>query len=247
MLIWTSWFNLRLRFFYSLAVLLFLLATITAIYPLLISLKTEDPYEQALIQRISQDYVFYIDRQWFGSNGIIAFHLITIGLALGGIPAERGKGVLMMALSLPVKRRLWVVAHAGMAAFLVLVLAFISPVCAGFGSLIFTGKFYPNLLLSLLPVLRTWLPCFPLIGLSILLNSYLRSAIKSALILILFILNVPSIIAFISPAFYRLSPWALESHGFWMKGIPWMTILIALLIGIGSTALAAYRFAHEEF
>jgi ABC-type transport system involved in multi-copper enzyme maturation permease subunit len=245
MLLWTSWFDLRQRFFYSLVILLLLLATVIALYPTMSSTKAADPTSQAQYQRISKDYVYYINGLWFSSNSRTALYIITILLALGGVPAEKGRGSVLMTLSLPVKRWLWVITHAAMAALLILVLAFVPPIGIALGSPL-VGRSYPHILETLNPEMGPWLICFPWIGLSLLLNSFLRSAMKSALIIIPFIILVPSLVQVVSPSFSRWCPWTVGSPDLWKQGVPWAQILVTLMIGIGSTVLAACRFSREE-
>jgi ABC-type transport system involved in multi-copper enzyme maturation permease subunit len=246
MLLWKSWFDLRQRFFYSMVVLLLLLTTVIAAYPTISATKVADPISQAQYQRLSSDYVYYVNSLWFTSNSRTAFYIVTILLALAGVPVEKGRGSVLMTLSLPVKRWLWTVAHAAMASLLILVLAFVPLVGIAIGSPL-VGRSYPHLLDSLLPAIGSWLPCFPWIGLSLLLNSFLRRAIKSALIIIPFIIVVPSIVQVVSPSLSRWCPWTAGSFDLWKHGIPWAHIMVTLLIGIGSTALAAYRFSREEY
>jgi hypothetical protein len=246
MLLWKSWFDLRHRFLYSLAYLLLLIATILVIYPKISSTKPADPIAQARYQRISMDYAYYIDGMWFGSNSITALYIITILLALGGVPTEKAKAALLMTVSLPVKRWLWVIAHAAMTSLLLLILVFAPPIGIALGSPLI-GRTYPHLLQTLRPEICAWLPCFPWIGLSLLLNSYLRSAAKSALIIIPFIIVAPSLVQVVSPSFSRWCPWNAGSPALWQQSIPWAQILVTLMIGIGSTILAACRFSREEY
>jgi ABC-type transport system involved in multi-copper enzyme maturation permease subunit len=246
MLLWKSWFDLRQRFFYSLGILLLLLATVIAAHPTISSTRVADPISQAQYQRLSKDYVYYINALWFTSNSRTAFYIVTILLALSGVPVEKGRGSVLMTLSLPVRRWLWVVTHAGMAALLILVLAFVPLVGIAIGSPLI-GKSYPHLLDTLLPIIGSWLPCFPWIGLSLLLNSFLRSAIKSALIIIPFIIVVPSLVQVVLPSLSRWCPWTAGSFDLWNHGIPWAQLIVTLMIGIGSAFVAAYRFSREEY
>jgi ABC-type transport system involved in multi-copper enzyme maturation permease subunit len=245
MLLWKSWFDLRLRFYCSLAVILVLLAAITAMYPMLSSVKTADPYAQAQIHRISEDYKFYMNLEWFVGNGRTCLYIVTILLALGGVPAEQKRGALLMTLSLPLPRWLWVLMHAAMTALLILILSFVSPLGVAVGSF-FIGKSYPHLFNSVLPVMGTWLPCFPWIGVSLLVNSFLRSPMKSALIVIPFILLIPSFVGLMFPAFNQWCPWVLGNPDIWRQSIPWRPLVSTLLIGLGCTVLTAYKFSQEE-
>ena len=201
MLLWKSWFDLRLRFYCSLAVLLFLLAVNVGIYPFLNSLKPEDDYSKETLRRIVVDYRYYINAQWFQTNATVALYIITVLLALGGVAAEKRKGTLPITLSLPLDRWNWILMHAGMTGLLLLGLAVSSAIGAVLGSL-FIGKSY-HLFEAMSHALGIWLACFPLIGLSLLLNGFSHSGIKSALVLIPIYLMGPQLIRFMAPGFYR--------------------------------------------
>jgi hypothetical protein len=112
------------------------------------------------------------------------------------------------------------------------------------GSL-FIGKSY-HLFEAMSHALGIWLACFPLIGLSLLLSGFLHSGIKSALILIPIYLMGPQLIKFMAPGFYRWCPWQLANPELWRNSTNWQALPVALLIGMGCTALAAYKFTREE-
>lgn len=244
MLLWKSWFDLRLRFFCSLAVLLFLLAVNVGIYPYLNNLKPADEYSRETLRRLVVDYKYYINTQWFRTNASVSLYMITVLLALGGIVAEKKKGTLPVTLSMPLDRWNWIVAHAGMTGLLLLGLTASSGLGTILGSLLI-GKSY-HLADAIVHALGIWLACFPLIGLSLLVNSFLHSGIKSALVMIPIYLMGPQLIRFMAPGFYRWSPWQLADPELWKNSTNWQALPVALLIGLGATAIAAYKFVREE-
>jgi ABC-type transport system involved in multi-copper enzyme maturation permease subunit len=243
MLLWKSWFDLRQGFYWASAILLLLLALIVALYPLLSSQHPTDPLAQRELHRLTHDFTYYMNSQWFWSNCGTAMYLISILMSLTGVPAEKKGGVLLMTLSLPVKRSNWVLAHAALTCLLILVLECASYFGASLGGLLI-GKYYP--LNSAWPILGGWLLCFPWIGLGLLCNSFLRSFMKSALILIVACQIGPALLRYLAPALYKWSPWQLSVSGAWVQGIPWTPILICLFIGASGIGLTAWRFASEE-
>ncbi len=256
MLLWKAWFDLRPRFYCSLALMLVLLTVVITTYSLLNFTKPpiNSDYQQSM-QPYLKVYSLWIDRNWFGSNARTCFYVMVIALALGGVPAEKRRGATLMTLTLPVKRRLWLAAHAGMTALLMLILAFVSVAGVAIGGLLI-GKSHPYLMVSVMPVLGFWLSCLPWIGISLWLNSYLRDAMKSALILIPISTLAPPMLTLLFPHFIKWYPWQLESPELWMLWQLWgrqhilgflvPPILVSILIASVSTALAARRFIQEE-
>jgi hypothetical protein len=242
MLIWRSWFDLRGGFYIALGVLLLLLALVIAAYPIVSRVKTTGPVAQEQLRQL-QDYSQYLYTQWFASNNAIVLYIATILLALRGVPGEKRTGAFLITLSLPVRRWIWPVAHAGMTSLLVLILLIISPIGVAVGSLLI-GKSYSLESLGVM-VFGGWLLCFPWIGLSVVLNSFLHSGLKSALILIPMNLFGATLLKALLPILYRWSPWQLLEAGVWQH-IPWGPILISLFVGSGGVALAAVRFMREE-
>jgi ABC-type transport system involved in multi-copper enzyme maturation permease subunit len=179
------------------------------------------------------------------TNAPVSLYIITILLALGGILAEKRKGALLVTLSLPIERWNWVLTHAGMTAALTFILAFVSWIGTVFGSLCI-GKVYPANV-AFTRVLGLWLACFPLVGLSLALNSYFHSGIKSAMVLMPIYLIGPQMTGFMAPGFYRWCPWQLADTTFLRNdNINWRALLVSLSVGIACTVLAAFRFRREE-
>jgi ABC-type transport system involved in multi-copper enzyme maturation permease subunit len=252
MLLWKAWFDLRQRFYCSLVLMLVLLTVVITVYSILNS--TKPPINPSFQQSV-QPYSLWIDQNWFGTNAHTCFCVMAIALALGGVPAEKRRGATLMTLTLPVKRRFWLAAHAGMTALLILVLAFVSEAGVLIGGFLI-GKSHPYLTTSVMPVFGFWLSCLPLIGISLWLNSYLRDAMRSALILIPISVLAPPMLALLFPYLAKWFPWQLEDPGLWMMWQLWgrahirqvivPPILVSLAIGLVSTALAARRFVQEE-
>jgi ABC-type transport system involved in multi-copper enzyme maturation permease subunit len=253
MLTWKLWFDLRMRFYMSLAVLLLVVVLVIAGHSFLmgfvgqmdlakIDMTLFPKQMRQEFQRLMTDYIFYIDSQWFKKNALSILSIMAILFALGGIQTERKKGSLLLTLSLPVERWRWIAMQAGISALLLLISTVISTMGILAGSL-FIGKQYP-VETALLQVLLVWLGCLQWIGLSVFLNSYLHSSLKSAFILIPLQIIWSSLVIF--PALYRYSALRLADLAVWRTGIPWEALLVALVLALGGTAFAAWRFEQYE-
>jgi hypothetical protein len=245
LMMWKSWFDLRRRFYCSGAALLFVMVGVLASYSSAIAWKSDNPFRQEQLKDVFQGYTHYMDRIYFLGNVYVLLLLASIVLALGGILAQNKRKTILVTLSFPVKQWHWVVAHAGTTASLILILAFASAAGSVLGSCIL-GKSY-SLFSALVSIQGLWLACFPWIGLSLWLNSYLRSSIGSGVILILISWIGLNILVLTIPSTNEWCLRSLADPGFWRGSIPWKSILSSLSIGIGGTVLAARRFAQREF
>jgi ABC-type transport system involved in multi-copper enzyme maturation permease subunit len=245
LMMWKSWFDLRRRFYCSLIALMIVMSVVLASYSTMIAQKPDNPFRQELLKDVYHGYSHYMDRIYFVGNAYVILLIASIVLALGGILAQKKKKTILVTISFPVKRWQWVVAHAGTTAFLVLILAVVAALGSVLGSYLM-GESYP-LCSAILSVQGLWLACFPWIGLSLLLNSYLRNSIGSGLILILASWIGLNVLVITVPAAEDWCLRRLSDPGFWMGRIPWESILCALLIGVGSIALAARRFMRQEY
>jgi len=241
MLLWKSWFDLRLRFCYSAIVLLLVLGLFLSTYPTLNSLK--DSLAQEELRRLAQDYHRFIEGTWFSADCMVLV-IAAIVLGLGGVLVEKGGGARLITLSLPAKRWKWAFTHAVITSALLFLLALVSTAALLLGSFLI-GKSYP-LNSALLGMLGAWLGCFPWIGLSLLLNSFFHSDMRSGLILFPAGAVGPQLLLSVSPSLYRWCPRQLANPGIWSQSFLWKPLLISVVIGLIGITLAAIRFTREE-
>jgi hypothetical protein len=257
MLVRRSWFDLKPKFFWAVGFTLFLLVIFFRNYFGLIKLNNSgslsefvtmlDPigiFSEAIFNffsRIIEDYTFYVDAGWF-AVGVYFFWFFAIIISLAGILVQNNKSVFYMTLSLPVKRSNWLIVHAGVTAFLVFIIIFSSTISVLAVSNII-GKTYP-LQTALVKALFIWLSCFPWIGLSLLVNSFLHNGFKTIMILIIFFIiisniDLPGLHFFnLHKPFdrYQLHTLAL-----------WIELLISILVTIITVYLAIWRFKRNEY
>jgi hypothetical protein len=241
---WKSWFDLRPRFYCSLAGLLFLSALNMAMYVIASSDQLSGPIMRAALQGIQQlGYPQYINNVWFSEKGSAdpILFIAALFLAAGGILSEKKEDSLLLTASLPAKRRQWVLINACVAWGLVLSLSVASTLGVVLGSPLL-GKSYPVESSLAGVTIGLWLSCFPWMGLVFLLNSFLHSTMKSVLIIF--------VIHFIGPRFlrnfYSWTAWGLSEHDVWRLGVPWEAILVSAAIGVTGVFLAALRFEWED-
>jgi hypothetical protein len=245
---WKCWFDLRLRFYYSLVGLVFLLTLTIGLYLIAEVAKPSGPLIRAAMQGIQrQPYSQYINEGWFSGKGTAGFVLLVsaLSLATGGILAEKKTDTLLLTLSFPVRRWRWIFVHAALVAGLTLALSLIATFAVVLESYVI-GKPYP-IESSLTGVtIGLWLGCFPWIGLGLLANSCLHSGMNSILIILAINLILPRLSPNTFLSLYHWTPWCLSEHAFWRQSIPWGAMLVSVAIGLIGILLSVLRLARED-
>jgi hypothetical protein len=244
MLVRRCWFDLKPRFFWATGFFLFFSANMFFLYYKMAgwnesgALSNSTGLAAYLATGSLKDYSFFVDQCWF--YGTLAyFEFFAIVLAWGGILVHKQKTDILMALSLPVKRSHWLMAHGGITACLLFILIFVFTISFLAVSHII-GKYYP-LDTALAKALLIWLACLPWIGLSLLANSFLNSGFRSMMVLIV-----------VFTIFYQFrTTYYITYHSFLTSDLQiafsWADLLAITMATIGTTGLAIWKFGKNEY
>lgn len=245
------WFDTRLRFYISLAVMIVLALLLAWAVPamsrmMIAGLQDAPPNAKinaeakAAMLRVWGSYEMSIDTAWYGLYGAGLLGLLAIILASGGPLAEPHS--VHLTLSLPVHRYQWPIFQALLTIGLVLATLFASTVILlAVGALM--GHRYPpgratlNVMLCVVPTVA-W------IGLTLAVGSFTLDKARTALIMI------PA--KFISDLFFMLPlarAWNMGRLGLpigMQPALSWRPLLLLIICAVGGVALAARRFERLD-
>jgi hypothetical protein len=246
MMLWKMWYDLRVRFFICLALVILNILLLIAIYPVAGSfaswVKTDIPKEAwGHLKEVISNYPLFMDYGWFREVKYISGFAILF--SLGGVMAERKTRSVYFTLSLPVLRRQWILYQSGM------VLALIAFTCAiATAKLLLGGIAYG----SAYPFWRAiqgttflTLIAFPWIGLTFAIASLTQDRMKTGLILYCAWFFMGALNAFPAVRFWlprHLMDYYLNGNAF-----PWQAFLVILSVGIGGLWFAIQRFEKTDY
>lgn len=245
MILWKMWFDLRVRFFFSLAFSIVCVMLLVVIFPLtgpLLSYAKGDiaPEEWSKIRPILSDYRLFMDLGWFRDVQYVS--LFAVIFALGGVLTEHKSRSIYFTLSLPVRRRQWILYHSGMALVLITVLCTIASVLILIGGVVY-AKSYP-LWLAMQGALFLSLVTVPWIGITFAVTSLTQDRMKTALV-IFAIWCVNRVLERIPPIRLWLPRHLLDYLG--GSAFPWQSLLLIFALGIGGILFAIRNFEEQDY
>lgn len=242
--LWKAWFDVRQRFLLC-VVLVTLLAAPQTIRLAVASTRPAPTATEAPSQAAPQPaaaFDTYIEG-WLRGSAHMAFSILAVVLAVGGILSRSNARSNLMTLSLPLNRGRWLAAQAAMAALLLLAL------CAWEGSIILLtgwgfGLAAPAGTLALATLLSTvsatiWI--WP----AILATALTRDAVRAALITIsvmVAMLTAGGLLGWQRAMFERVA-----NVYAWRGGWPWEPLLLGVAFAAATAWMAVVRFRRTEF
>ncbi len=245
MILWKIWFDLRVRFFLCLSLMILTVLALILFFPLtgtLLSwLKPELPAEEwKRLQAYASDYRLFMDEGWFREVQFVAAFAVVF--ALGGVMTEQKSRTIFLTLSLPVERRRWILYQAGLALFLVMVLSSVASVLIMLGGLVF-GHTYP-ITRAVAGTLLLGLLTFPWVGATLAVTAFIQDKLRTAVLVfsLWFVTGLLEKVRFIRFWLPQHLIDALETGSF-----PWRSLIIILTIGIGGLFVAIRRFEESDY
>jgi ABC-type transport system involved in multi-copper enzyme maturation permease subunit len=245
MILWKIWFDVRTRFYISLALILFFTIFLILLYPLLhlviSSAKPDlDAVAAAQLRHLMKNYRLFMDEGWF--RELQPIWIFAIVLSLGGVLSEKKIGAIFVTLSLPVARTKWILTQWLATSALVLALLVTGGLLIVAGGIAY-GSFYPPLS-AIWGTLVLMFAALPWISLTLALSSLLQDRLKTTLILIFGVLILD-----ILKVFTSVRVWlpistldALEGGPF-----PWRSVLVILAVTIGGLLVAIRTFQERDY
>lgn len=247
MKLWKAWFDIRQRFWLS-VVLVTLLMAPQAVEVALSSARAVEAVEAAVpsaepdILEATRAYTHMLEG-WIGGNAHTIFSILGIVLAVGGILSHGNARSNLMTLSLPSRRKEWLMAQATMAALLLLGLcAWEAAIMAVTGWL--SGLPIPLGQLSL-AVLLTSLSSAMWIWPAILSTALTREPVRAALITVSILVALQTVLGVTGRQEWRLR--GIADVPGWAEGIPWPPLIFGAVLAGGSAWWALGRFRRMEF
>jgi ABC-type transport system involved in multi-copper enzyme maturation permease subunit len=245
MVLWKAWFDIRKRFYISFVFFLLIAGLHVAFFPLIKGMGADYQKDFNIqtnleVTRLMNDYAYYTQRRWFEEverNAIFA-----ILLALGGVLTEARTRTILLTLSLPVKRRTWLIAQFFIVMALLLAMNIaVLPILAGaagyFNSTI--NPFYA-LLGSMLLVLAS----APYVAITILFTSLTNDQLRAAIYSFAFLIFSNQLDRFAS-----VHPWFPEiiNESLTVPMIPWQGLITIVGLSIVAMAVAIRRFESADY
>ena len=239
------WYDIRSRFYASLAFVALIAALHVAVFPFLKTLLGDwtngvPILDSPEFRRLTEDYSYYTTSRWFGEIGRSV--LFGILLTLGGVLAEGRSRAALITLSLPVSRRAWVLGQmaAGAGALLLLNLAGSLVVAAG-------GVILGQPISAMQAVLGTLLlsvAAMPYLAVTLLAGAYTGERLLAGTAAIAFLVLTNKL-----DFFRAVRPWMPESlmNVLQSHELPWKALLSIAIFTIAALAGAIREFKRTDY
>ncbi len=238
------WNDLRFRFYFSLCFVsgtALFLVMLYAVAPFLMGfLKGQlPPQDYAELQVFLGSYRLFMDEGWFREVQFIAFFGIL--MSLGGILPESRTPAILLTLSLPVRRRAWILSHAGIVMILVAILVASASFIILLGGWI-GSESYP-VFKAIGGMILLTLGCFAWVGPTFAVASVTLDRWKTALIVLSawFVINTLDRLPSIHP---WLPGSLLDSLNDGLT--PWKAFVTIAIFGAGGLLVAVHRFEKQD-
>lgn len=243
-----AWLELRGRFYLATAILMMLAVLRVALFSQMEGLLARaqgapDGVVASLRQTVA-DYGRYIDSEWFNGTALPLMSILMVLLAIGGTPAEKRDGMLLISLSLPVPRHAWVTRRAAMVVGLGLAMI-LSATATVLAASWILGRHYPPGA-AVLQALAVVAAALPWVGVALLAGTFVRDQIRAALATYAVLLACWMIVTVV-PHAQSWDPWLIAGPSVWRNGLPVEALVVAALLGPGGFLLALRRFGRAEY
>ena len=245
MILWKIWFDLRVRFFVCLSLMILTVLMLIVFFPMvgtiLSWLKPEIPAQEwKHLQTYASDYRFFMDEGWFREVQFVAAFAVVF--TLGGVMTEQKSRAIFLTLSLPVDRRRWILYQTGLVLLLIMVISVVASFLIMLGGFVY-GQTYP-MTRAIAGTLMLGLLTLPWVGATLAITAFTQDKLKSALVIfcLWFITSlleeIPSIRLWLPQHLID----SLEDASF-----PWRSLIVIFTIGIGGLFVAIRRFEESDY
>ncbi|MCI0415963.1 hypothetical protein L0222_24575 [bacterium] len=243
MIAWKIWHDTRHRFYGSIFFLLAIAVLHVASFPFLkgiFRLSEIDLSQLPDVRTMLENFVNYTNLHWF--QEIERNALFGVILALGGILTEARHRTILLTLSLPVRRRMWLLFQFGIVLLFLLALNLLALPVLIAGGYIFNQPmgFAP----ALLGAFMLTLTGAPYVGMTILFTSISGDNLRACLYSFAFLIFSNKL-----DYFAAVDPWMPESFMtvFTQPGFPWQALITILAVSAVSLATAITRFEKTDY
>ena len=239
------WYDIRRRFYASLAFFALIAALHVAVFPFLrvvLGDWTEGVpvLDSPEVRRLAESYPYYTGSRWYGE--IERSALFGILLALGGVMAEGRTRAALITLSLPVSRAAWIAGQlaASLAAVFALNLAGNAIVAAG-GTIL--GQPIPVSQAVLGAVLIS-IAVLPYLAVTLLASAYTGERLMAAVAAVAFLIFTNKL-----DYLWAVDPWLPESlmSVLTHPGFPWKPVVSITSVTAAALAGAIREFQRADF
>jgi hypothetical protein len=254
MVYWKAWFDVRGRFFLSLAIVTLLVLPQAIVFASrTLEANRGEPGDATAAQEAPADERRGQDergmmgwdgfvRAWYDESAGMIFAIMSVVLAVGGTVAESNARSNVLSLSLPVRRSRWLTARASMAILLTFALAAYVAVVLAAVALVF-GHSFP-MRIAVIGSLLVALSVVVWVGLSLLSTSLTRESVRAALLVV----GVIIVLEFLGRSVLEAwSPWQVSRVAAWEGGAPWRSLFVVAVLGLGGAAMAVRRFERADY